>query len=508
MEGKKVVSAQEMARIEGLACAQGASQAAFMENAGEAIAMQTAAYLAAHALEKEVTLLVGKGNNGGDAYAAGKRLLEKGFAVAAVHLFSLESCGPLCQEQCAQFKRAGGQIHFVRTEEEICFSKRGVILDGLVGTGFRGKAEGMLARAIVSANGSGLPILAIDIPSGLDGNTGAVGSVAISAAMTIYLGLPKIGFFTGQGWDHIGELASADFGLDEGFMVQAKAEAYLLDEKVLPALLPKMKRSRHKYEAGYLLALAGSPGMSGAAILSSFAALRSGAGIVRLFYPEGMEPEMACAPFELIKEPLRDEKRLWIESSRARAWLIGPGLGRCKGAGKILRKLLGKSALPCVLDADALFFLAEHPQWPMPPKAILTPHRQEMKRLLSGEEVSLEACQRFASERRCTLVLKGGPTFIFHPETVPLVITRGDPGMATAGTGDVLAGMIGALLAQQLEPRSAAVLGASIHGLAGERAAERLTSYCLIASDLIENLPAVYQSMKRSIPSSKETSGR
>jgi hydroxyethylthiazole kinase-like uncharacterized protein yjeF len=486
MQGEKVVTAQEMARVEGLACAQGASESVFMENAGKAIA----ARVAARALDKVVTLLVGKGNNGGDAYAAGAKLLEMGFTVEAIHPFPLESCSPLCQEQGERFKRAGG-----KPCAEISFPKKGVILDGLVGTGFHGKAEGVLAQAIESANRSGLPILAIDIPSGLNGDTGAVESVAICAAETIYLELPKIGFFIGKGWDHVGELVSADFGLDKSFIAQAKASAYLLDESVLPTLLPPIKRSRHKYERGYVLALAGSPGMPGSALLSSFAALRAGAGIVRLFYPEEMEIEFAQAPPELIREPLGDEKRLFIESKRASAWLIGPGLGRSKEVGKLLKKLLQKMDLPCVLDADALFFLGEHLHWPMPKKALLTPHRREMKHMLFGKEPTLDACQRFVSEKKCTLVLKGGPTFIFHPGIEPLVITRGDPGMATAGTGDVLAGILAALLAQKLDPYQAAVLGVSLHAHAGELAAKHLTSNCLVASDLITYLPEVYSEL-------------
>lgn len=498
LEGYKVVSAKEMKRIEEKAYAEGASESHFMENAGKAIAEIAEEYLYNCHLEPHVALLIGKGNNGGDAFVAGTKLIEKGIAVSAFHFYPLEECSPLCQKQCEHFKKAGGKVHSIHTETHIPFEPRGILLDGLVGTGFHGAAEGILAHAITSANQSRLPIIAIDVPSGLNASTGEVKSVAIRAAETVYLGLPKIGFFIGEGWDHVGNLIGADFGLDKKYIDEAHEEAYLINEETVLHCMPHMKRSRHKYDAGYVLAIAGSLEMPGAAILASIATLRSGAGIVRLFHPENM-PQIGMPP-EVIREVwnLDKKKLIFAESERADAVLIGPGLGRTKEVKKLLSSLFERLTLPCVIDADALYFLAEHPKWKLPEISILTPHRKEMERLLTkaykheSDTHFHEACQEFADKKDVTLVVKGGPTFIFHPGTVPIIVPRGTPGMATAGAGDVLTGIIAALAAQGVEARAAAALGVFLHAVAGEAAAFQKTPYCMIASDITDSLPEAF----------------
>lgn len=496
LEGLKIVTAHEMARIEGMAYAQGASELTFMENAGEAVAKATENFIQTHDLEKIVTLLVGKGNNGGDAYAAGAKLIDRGFKVTALHIYSLDRSGPLCKTMNEKFRSRGGTVHHAHDERSFHFDPKGVILDGLTGTGFHGKAEEILALAIESANRSGLPILAIDIPSGLDGNTGEVATVAIHATETIYLGLPKSGFFLKNGWDHVGKLRYASFGLSDKYIADAKAIAYLLNEESVPELLPPIKRTRHKYQAGYVIAIAGSPGMPGAALLSSYAALRAGAGIVRLFHPSGMEGELSGAPYELIRQGW-DGKKISVikeEATRAKAMLIGPGIGRTKKAEKMVENLLSSIELPMVIDADALFILSHHPSWKLPKNSVLTPHRGEIDFFLSHRKKKedksyLELCQDLADEKKTTIILKGAPNFLFSPGAPPLVISRGDPGMATAGSGDVLTGIIAAMIAQGLDARPATALAVYLHGLSGEAAAASLTSYCMTASDLIDFLP-------------------
>ena len=492
MQGEKVICAEEMARIEKLAYAQGASELEFMENAGLGIAEKTEAFIAARKLKKRITLLVGKGNNGGDAFAAGKRLIAKGFSVSAVSVFPASESSPLNQIQRKEFEKAGGKV-----SENVPLE--GVILDGLVGTGFRGKAEGELAIAIKKANQTGLPILAIDIPSGLSGTTGEVGSVAIRATQTIYLGLPKLGFYIGQGWNCVGELTRVDFGLPKKWILEAKAEAFLVADEKVRELLPPIKRNRHKYQAGYVVAVAGSRGFSGAAFLSTLAALRAGAGIVRLFHTKNMEAELGAAPLEVVKEELTANGHLRIlqECERAQAALIGPGMGRSAASKQLLKTLFPRLKIPCVLDADALFFLAESPKWEIPQNTILTPHRKEAERILQLERPKDEQelhtlCQAYVDKKNATLLLKGGPTFIFHPKSVPLISTHGDPGMAHAGTGDVLTGILAALLAQGLSPQNAAAVGAVLHGLSGEIAAAQKGPYSLIASDLIDVLPEAF----------------
>lgn len=486
MDGLSIVTADEMKRLEKMAIDAGEDEQRFMENAGAGIARAIQA-----AFPGEITLLIGKGNKGGDAFTAGAILLNNGFSVKAYCLYPLEECSPLCQKMGRHFK--GPIIPYSSN----CHFEEGVIIDGLLGTGFHGSVTGIEAEAITAANNSGLPIFAIDIPSGLNGSTGEVGTIAIHAHTTISLGLPKIGFFIGQGWNHIGRLLFVDFGLPKTFLKEARVIAHLISKEKAAKGLPKMERDRHKYQAGYALCVAGSSGMPGAALMCCQAALKSGAGIVRLFYPTEMRGELVSAPYELIKEgwDLVDDTRINEESKRAKVLMIGPGVGRTEATEKAITKLLATTHLPCVIDADALFFLAKDKSMRLPKKTILTPHHQEMERIL-GSAPNFEKCQAYVDEKNITLLLKGGPTTIFHPQASPLIIPHGDPGMAKAGTGDVLTGVIGALVAQGLEMREAAALGALLHALAGEIAAEEETSYCVVATDLIAYISEAIQILK------------
>jgi NAD(P)H-hydrate epimerase len=483
LEGLKVVTNEEMRRIESLAYTQGHREGQFMDGAGAAIAQAVARWIESRNLPKRLFLLAGKGNNGGDGYTAALHLLQMGISVRAFQLFSPETCSPLCRERYDQFTNAGGAVTNLFQGEPLKLDEPGVILDGIVGTGFQGKAEGIVFTTIASVNNKGMPILAIDIPSGLNGTTGEVGSIAIEATATLYLGLPKLGFFIQDGWDHVGELHPIDFGLPAKFVEQAESPAYLLAEAHLT--LPKLRRTQHKYDAGYLLAVAGSIAMTGAAFLASLAALRSGAGIVRLFTEKGMST--ASAPWEVICEE-RDLQRIFEEVPRATSLLIGPGLGRARATQKFVASLLERIGLPTLIDADALHALPKT----LPAKTLITPHRGEMRALLGDQEPSIDQCQKFVEERSVTLTLKGAPTFVFHPGTKPLIIPRGDPGMATAGSGDVLSGIYGGLLKHDVDMRAVAALGAYLHALAGEICAREKGSHSLIASDLITAIPRAY----------------
>jgi NAD(P)H-hydrate epimerase len=492
IQGQKIITADEMQRIESLSVAAGSNATAFMDKAAEGIAEAVTLFIETHHLPKRVLILAGKGNKAGDAYTAGSLLLSRGYAVQAVQTFPLKECSALCRQRHEQFVKLGGKVvSFSKNLDTLETQGCSLILDGLFGTGFKGKAEGVAARAIEWSHETGLPILAIDIPSGLNGSTGEVGSVAIHATATVYLGLPKLGFFVGKGWDHVGELIGIDFGLPAKFMKQAEEKALLLDPSSLQ--LPPIRRSRHKYEAGYVLAIAGSPQMAGAAALATSGVLHSGAGIVRLFSMPKTPSDHLLA--EVIHEDY-DLKRIQEESKRAAAFLVGPGLGRTPAVEKMLRTLLASIRLPVVLDADALYFLAKNPSWKLPKQSILTPHHGEMQKLLN-KAPTLETCQDYVEKKKATLVLKGAPSIIFHPGKKPLIISHGDPGMATAGSGDVLTGILAGLLAQKMEPFETAALGVYLHAIAGELAANKLTSYCMIASDILESLPEAFDSLMR-----------
>jgi ADP-dependent NAD(P)H-hydrate dehydratase / NAD(P)H-hydrate epimerase len=492
----KVVSSKQMAYIESLAYRDGALESDFMEEAGSGVALVVQDFTERNQLDHHVLLLCGKGNNGGDAYVAGVHLLHLDYEVQAIQLAPINTCSELCQKNYHRFLLDGGRVQEVSSEEEFHFPSSGVIIDGIFGTGFHGEVPEPFASIIRKANESKLPIIAVDIPSGLNGETGKLGGEAVRAAETAFLTLPKTGFFLLDGWNHVGKLRYVDFGLSREYIDESESDFIMLTNELLKPILPPIVRNRHKYQRGFVVGLGGSPGMPGASLMSSAAALRGGAGIVKLLHPRGMEAELASSQVELIKIPYdpADIAPMIDMLNKASGVFIGPGMGLGVTAKTLLRQLLPNVHKPCVLDADALTILSEE-NIPFPEHTILTPHMGEMLRLLKMQGPQplnkdfLQICQSYAENKRVTLILKGGPTFVFHPDEPITINPAGDPGMATAGSGDVLTGLLSALLAQGLTTHQAACLGVYIHGLAGECAAFEMTSYCVNASDILYYFP-------------------
>jgi ADP-dependent NAD(P)H-hydrate dehydratase / NAD(P)H-hydrate epimerase len=493
----KVVSAKTMSELEKEAYAQGFSDKEFMENAGRGVADKIISLTQG----KEILLLCGKGNNAGDAFVAGYYLLQQGYNVSAIQPEPLENASPLCQENGKRFFACGGKR--IHPQDKICGFD--LLVDGIFGTGFKGEVKAPYNSLIEQANQSHIPIVAIDIPSGLDGTTGETKGPVIQAAMTLFLGLPKTGFFLENGWNVVGKLQHVDFGLPLQCIQKAKAEFnLLLKEDVLP-LLPPIKRIRQKYQSGYVIGLAGSKNMPGAALLSSLASLRGGCGIVRLLHPDGMQAELSGSPYELIKVPYTYDKPHevleWMQKGSAN--FVGPGMGLSQDTRDLLKAVIPKLEKPCVIDADALTIFSEE-GFQAPKRAILTPHTGEMQTLLHRKEKitldfeTLSICQKYAEEKKVTLVLKGPTTFIFHPGETIQLSTRGDPGMATAGSGDVLTGLIASFLSQGLACHQAALLGVYLHGLSGEFAAQaHQGSRGIIASDLIAHFQDAFADLSK-----------
>ena len=497
----KIISPKQMAYIESLAYRDGASESDFMEEAGSGAALVANDFVENNDLDKQVLLLCGKGNNAGDAYVAGIHLLHLDYKVSALQIIPIESCSSLCQANYHRFLQEGGWVFSSGALENITFPSSGIILDGIFGTGYHGSVEEPFASIIQAANRSRLPIIAVDIPSGLDGGTGEAAKATIRAVETGFLGLPKTGFFLQDGWNFTGKLRYVDFGLGREYIESAESRMIMLTKEIIRPFLPPIVRNRHKYERGLVVGLGGSRGMTGAPLMSSMAALQGGAGMVRLLHPIQIEHEMSTGPIELIKIPFEYPKDLSLLTehlNKASAVFIGPGLGRSASVKEMLENLLPSLEKPCVIDADALTLLSEM-DIPYPQHTVLTPHKGELLRLLhmdppvSLDMDLLEKCQQFADSKRVTLVFKGAPTFIFHPDEPIWVNPTGDPGMATAGSGDVLTGLLAALLAQKAPPLQAACLGVYIHGLAGEYAARDLTSYCMTASDILYYFPEAFR---------------
>ena len=495
----KIVTPKMMQQIDQEAYLEGFSEKDFMEEAGSGVGLIINDFIDKYGIEKQVILLCGKGNNATDAYIAGIHLLQLDYHVHAYQLFPLVEINKACQMYAERFAEDGGIITEVMQENEINYPSDGIIVDGIFGTGFRGKIEEPIASYINIANSSGLPIIAIDIPSGLNGITGEIEGTTVIAAETAFLGLPKEGFFFREGWKHVGKLRYVNYGLPDQIIETLETELEMLTDEKMFSYLPAIQRDRNKYEAGYVVGLAGSLGMSGAAILSSLAALKAGAGIVRLLYPEKMSLELVASPYEIIKTSYNSQKTAEVIDylNRASATYIGPGLGKEEETIQLLKTVLPQLTAPCVIDADALTILSKE-KIALPAQTIMTPHLGEMARLLKRgktKEINLDflkTCQEFAVENKVTLVVKGAPSFIFHHAHPIYVSSVGNPGLATAGTGDVLTGLIAGLLAQKLTPLQAACLGVYIHGVAGELAAHELTAYCMTASDLFDFFPLAF----------------
>lgn len=463
-QGFKVVTTEEMARVE-----KSGDHISFMKQAGAKVGMAALHYIERHQLPKKITLLVGKGNNGGDAFTAGLYLLEQDCEVIAFALY--DDVTPLNAKFRDEFKMRGGKF-----SDEI----EGLVIDGLLGTGFRGKLEEKLQRVIQRTNESECPIIAIDIPSGVNGSTGRVEGVAIQATETVTLGMAKIGLFIGSGWNYVGKLHIGDFGLSHEAIAEAQAVCYLPKRLELPVI----QRVRHKYQAGYVIGYAGSTQYRGAPKMAGLAALESGAGIVRVFHAG----DIGDTPLELIS--MKWSAKEWKEAlKKASSVFIGSGLGDCK---KWLKTHLKEIEVPCVIDADALQKGIEFPKG-----SVLTPHRGEAMRLFgvqaASEEELFKKAIRYCNDNSVTIVLKGAPTFIFGKGHKPVIVPRGDPGMATAGSGDVLTGMVAAMIAQGCGPYEASIIAVTLHAIAGEVAAEYKTSYCVTATDLIEYLPEAFE---------------
>ncbi|NRA47204.1 MAG: NAD(P)H-hydrate dehydratase [Oligoflexales bacterium] len=306
--------------------------------------------------------------------------------------------------------------------------------------------------------------------------------------------------------DYLGELYPIRFGLSEAAHEQAKPSATLLQQDEIGRLLPKLFRQRHKYQAGLLHVWAGSKGMEGSAALVCRSALRSGCGLVKLAIDEKHHQGFSSLDLEVVSLLVGQGQRFFNQAklkfmiehfNKGDACVIGPGISLDMDMQACIHELVPSIKKPLVLDADGLTAYAERP-FSLPKHTVMTPHIGELKRLLGIEgrftmnRDSLQLCQDYVEEHQLTLLVKGAPTFIFHPQTEVKIMPRGNPGMATAGAGDVLAGMIGAFLAQGLGPLEATCVGAYLHGVSGELAAKDLGSFSLMATDLIANLPKAF----------------
>jgi NAD(P)H-hydrate epimerase len=458
-------------------------------------------------------VLAGKGNNGGDGLVAARHLTDAGLRVTIIYAVPPEE---LSGEAAVQrdAAAASGIPAWLYGRDPVDFSGCAGIIDALLGTGTRGAPHGNYAALIAAANDSGLPIVAADIPSGLDADTGEVHDPCIRAQVTVCMAFLKRGLVQYPGAAAAGSVVVRRIGIPQRLAAEQGVAVRLLTEETLRGPLDvDVSRRRdpdgHKGTYGHVLVAAGSLRMSGAGLMTASAALRSGCGLVTWALPEVLMPRViAAAPELMLAGAAQGPDGEWnagsadelLRLARERDVLaVGPGLGRFPGDTGWLRRLWEEAELPLVLDADALNILAAAEGaagWTRPGRApvVLRPHPGEMARLLGVPTPEVQrdrigCALRYAAERRVTLVLKGARTVVATRDGAAYVNTTGHAGMATGGAGDVLTGIIAGLLAQGLGAVQAACFGVRLHGLAGERAAARRDNPAsVIAGDIIDAL--------------------
>lgn len=380
-----------------------------------------------------------------------------------------------------ELERAGKDVRvFDAKAGESDLGDPDVIVDALFGTGFAGEPRPDAAALIERINASAARVLAIDLPSGVDSSTGEVAGAAVRADATVTFHGRKVGLVVAPGRFHAGAVHVADIGLDP-----LDTEHRLVGAGILRSV-PRRRDADNKYTAGHVLVVGGSPGLTGAPSLTAMAALRADAGYVTLAAPEETLPVFEQRLLEVVKRPLPDD--LTELAAKASALAIGPGLGRSAAVHALVRRTLAELALPAVVDADALFDL-EPADWPAP--RVMTPHEGELARLLGRDSKEIAAhrlasVQEAAERFRCVVLLKGADTLVAAPGRGLLVAALGLPSLATAGTGDVLTGIVAAFLAKGMDAQLAAVAAAVAQQRASVEAPQRAG---LIASDLIEALP-------------------
>ncbi len=504
----KLVTTEQMRRIERRAVEAGIPTILLMEHAGRAVA-QVAHELLRSRGGGRVLVVCGKGNNGGDGLCAARHLQNAGVPVRVMLLARDQDLSGDALSNLRIARAAGIEVDNVvgpvDTGLRAVMGSYQLLVDAIFGTGFRGPAVGLPARAIEALNGSGVPVLSVDVPSGLEVDTGRIDGPCVRAAATVTLGFPKVGMVVYPGAEFCGRITVADLGIPRVLVEDLEIRTELATAAQVRTFLPPRAPDTHKGNYGRVLLVGGSTWFSGAPRLMALGALRAGAGLVRLVVPESIYPAVASAVVEAMPLGLPDEAGVLRAASlqtllelvqEADVVGMGPGMTTRGDIPHLVREVLHGSPRPVVLDADGLNVLAGHPETLREARApvVITPHPGELGRLLgvSAAEIQrgrLHAAQSASRRTGAVTVLKGARTVVAEPNGRLVVIPTGNPGMATGGMGDVLTGVIAALIAQGLGPFDAAWVGACRHGAAGDLVAASVGDRGLLAREVADAIP-------------------
>ena len=503
----KTVSAAEMRELDRRTIEDGVTGEELMRRAGQGVADVARDALAGRG-GHSILLIAGTGNNGGDVFAAATELSQTDLDIEVWLCGSQSQVKGDAQLHLKKMVRAGIIPKEVRSANDLIpKTNPDLIIDGLLGTGSKGTPRGFMSLLIewINAEGEHAFVLAIDIPSGIDADSGIADGPAVKADMTLTIGLPKTGLIRPEALPYTGSVEVIDIGIPFEFIEDTEGceEAALIDRSDI--FLPRRERDSHKGSYGHVLLIGGSKGFTGAIAMAARAALRSGAGLVSVLTPEEVYPivAQACGP-EVMVHPFpatalrhgashSENAPFLCLLKKCDAVLIGPGIGRSKETQILIEDLLKACHAPLVLDADALCVAPEKIAKAKRP-VVLTPHPGEFERLF-GKPVTDRWAQAMeaAEETGKTIVLKGAGTIVAELEHKLAVNLTGNPGMATGGSGDVLAGLLVGFLGQGMEAFDAAMTAVYLHGIAGDIAAHDYTQSALIATDIIEALPDAFR---------------
>jgi hydroxyethylthiazole kinase-like uncharacterized protein yjeF len=507
----RLVSAEEMRRLDRLTIERyGTPGHVLMERAGTGatkILLEVFPFLRRRG--RRVVVVAGKGNNGGDGLVMARLLCRRGLQAEVVLLGRATELGGDAERNLRAYTRVRRSVSEVSSTQKLGMladrlAKADAVVDAIFGTGLGSPVRGFHAEAIELMNASGVPMFAVDVPSGLNADTGQPLGSVVQAEATATFGCAKIGHVLFPGARLTGTLAVVDIGIADEALADVPAQTFLLDTAAAAQLVPDREADAHKGSCGHVLVIAGGFGKTGAAQLVTRAASRAGAGLVTLAGPASLYTVYAAGVLEAMTETLpdRDGRIVFDEHCLRRllegknALVVGPGIGVNDDTRKTVRFLVEQGRMPAVLDADALSCLSgdtdvlARAQGPL----LLTPHPGEMARLLGTDTIEVqgdrvETARRFATHHRCILILKGARTVIADSGGLVWINPTGNPGMASGGMGDVLSGILGGLLAQGLRPNDAARLGVYVHGASADRAAADTGEIGLLASDVVTGLP-------------------
>jgi NAD(P)H-hydrate epimerase len=476
-----------------------------MENAGrQAVAAMEAAFEGLAA--SRVGVLCGRGNNGGDGFVVARTLVQRGIEAAVFLLGSVSEVRGDARTNLEVLGRLGITVVEITSAQdwELHFSEISecdLIVDAILGTGFHGQLTGFLETVVADVNELGVPVVAIDLPTGLSADSHELAGDAIDASMTVTLAAPKIPLVLPPADTRAGDLVIADIGIPAPVLDEIEGPYLeILTRERMRELVPVRVAESHKGDFGRVLIIAGSVGKTGAAHLAALGALRSGAGLVTVATPRSALPVIASMGAEYMTEPLDETPAGTIDYAavdrvlelKADVIAIGPGLGLEPSTAAFVQAIVERSGVPLVVDADALNAFAEEPDRLVGRDGvdvIVTPHPGEMARLLATtveavQKDRLNAAREFATGHRLHVVLKGHRTIVAGPENRAFINLTGNPGMATGGTGDVLAGMLGAWFAHLLDAEAACKIAVYLHGAAGDLAEADEGEVALMAGDV------------------------